>query len=291
MKKFQRFITKHEENIIIVNGFLLMLVSMLFASCNWIDDDLSDCTNNQSEKETLTLNVTPQQWDDGAQTRASYNAFSEGSSGNKTFSVNFTSGDAIGLYAVDKTGKVVVANSKYTYSGSAWNTEDPIEYVTGLGSYTFFAYYPWVASLSGAPAVDDTPDITSADTFFASAVTAWTPAADQSNITKFTSQDLMIAKGTNSTPYFHEVQVSFTMTHKMGLLVTKGTLSYYNINDPSDTWTVEQTFSPNIPYAISDKYYFFAKPNTATTLGSKTATVGSGQLEQLFFTNGEPSTH
>jgi len=260
-----------------------------------IDDDLSDCPKEQTEKATLTLNVTPNGWNDGlsfeATTRASYSALAEGSSGNKTFNMSFTSGDAIGLFICDKTGKVVTANLKFTYNGSAWNTEDPIEYVTGLGSYTFFAYYPWVSSLTGAPAVNETPELTSADTFFASVISSWTPAADQSNVTKFTAQDLMVAKGTNSTPYFHEVTVSFTLAHKMGLLITKGTLSYYNINDPSDTWTVDQTFSPNVPYAISDKYYFFAKPNTATTLGSKTTIVASGQVEQLYFTNGEPSTH
>ena len=268
---------------------VLLLTVLFITSCSAIDDDTSDGSLNHQTK--LSLSVTPEQWGDGALTRASYSAFSEGSSGNKTFSTSLNSGDAIGLFAVDKTGTVVIANKKYTYSGSSWTTESPIEYVTGLGNYTFFAYYPWVSSLSGAPAVDDTPDITSADTFFGAAITAWTPATDQSTLAAFTDSDLMVAKGTNSTPYFHEVTVSFTLAHKMGLLITKGTLSYYNINDPSDTWTVDQTFSPNVPYAISDKYYFFAKPNTATTLGSKTIIVASGQVEQLYFTNGEPSTH
>lgn len=289
MRIFKRLLTAYEDSLTVFNGLLILAVYAMLSSCSAIDDDTSGCPDNQQAK--LSLSVTPEQWGDGALTRASYSAFSEGSSGNKTFNVSFSSGDAIGLFAIDKTGTVVVANQKYTYSGSSWTTDDPIEYVTGLGSYTFFAYYPWVASLSGAPAVDDTPDITSADTFFGAAVTAWTPATDQSTLAAFTGSDLMIAKGTNSTPYFHEVTVSFTLAHKMGLLITKGTLSYYNINDPSDTWTVDQTFSPNVPYAISDKYYFFAKPNTATTLGSKTVTVGSGQLEQLYFTDGEPSTH
>ncbi len=287
MKKFVKFLSKHENAITVVNGFLIVMAFAFLTSCNQIDD-LSDNSNDVFEKSSLTLNVSPSQWGDNATTRASYSAFTE-SSGNKTFSISFTSGDAIGLFAIDRTGKVVVANSKYIYSGSSWTTEDPIEYITGLANYTFFAYYPWVSSLSGAPTLNSTPDITSADTFFGAAVTAWTPAADQGDITKFTSQDLMIAKGTNSTPYFHEVQVNFTMVHQMGLIVTKGTLSYYDIDDPSDTWTVEQTFSPNIPYAISDKYYYFAKPGVATTLGSKTVTVEPRQVEQLYFTNGEPS--
>lgn len=285
MKQFTRFWSLRE-------GFCLLAI-LLFASCSVIDDDLSDCPKEQTEKTTLTLNITPDGWNDGlsfeATTRASYSALAEGSSGNKTFNMSFTSGDAIGLFICDKTGKVVTANLKFTYNGSAWNTEDPIEYVTGLGSYTFFAYYPWQESLTGAPAVNATPDLTSADTFFASAISSWTPAADQSDVTKFTSQDLMVAKGTNSTPYFHEVQVAFNLAHKMGLLVTKASLSYYDEDDPSDTWEVTQTFSPNIPYAIGSNYYFLAKPGVATTLGTKTTTVQGGQVEQLYFTNGEPS--
>lgn len=268
------------------NIFLLMAAGLFITSCSQENSENPEREN----KQCFSLSVSPEQWSGEGLTRATYSGFSE-SSGNKIFQTTFQSGDAIGIFACDKTGKVTIANRKYTYNGSTWNAEEPIEYITGLGSYTFFTYYPWVASLSGAPAVDDTPDITSADTFFGAAVTAWTPATDQSTLAAFTGSDLMIAKGTNNTPYFHEVTVSFTLAHKMGLLITKGTLSYYNINDPSDTWTVDQTFSPNVPYAISDKYYFFAKPNTATTLGSKTVTVGSGQLEQLYFTDGEPSTH
>lgn len=271
------------------NGLLLIAAFAFLTSCSLIDDDLSDCPNNQDEREILSLNVTAGQWGNPATTRASYTAFSE-SSGNKTFSMSFQSGDAIGLYAVDKTGKVVIANQKYTFSGSTWATEEPIEYATGLGSYAFFAYYPWQSSLSGAPTLNSTPDITTASTFFAAAVSAWTPEADQSTVNKFTAQDLMVAKGTNSTPYFHEVQVNFTMAHLMGLLVTKPTLTYYDIDNPSDTHDVVQSFSTNIPYTNGSYCYYFCKPGVATTLGDKTATVAKGQVWQLYFSNGEPIT-
>ena len=286
--KLSKFLSNYEEEITILNGLLLIAAFAFLTSCSLIDDDLSDCPKNQSGKVMLTLNVTPEEWGNTSSTRATYSSASA-SGGNMTFSFSFDEGDAIGLFVCDKTGKVVTANLKFTYNGSAWNTEDPIEYVTGLGSYTFFAYYPWESSLTGAPAVNSTPDLTSADTFFSSAISSWTPAAHQSDVTKFTSQDLMVAKGTNSTPYFHEVQVSFTMVHKMGLLITKSSLDYYDIDDPSDTWSEEQTFSPNIPYTLNGLCYFYAKPNTSTTLGSKTTTVASGQVEQLYFTNGEPS--
>lgn len=264
-----------------------MAISLLFlTSCS--SDDSFNRQSSESSDNTLKLSVSPAGWDCQTSTRALYDSFSE-KAGNKNLSMTFQQGDAIGLFACDRTGKVVVANKKYTYSGSLWTTDNPIEYVTGLGSYIFFAYYPWQSTLSGAPAINSTPDITSAETFFAPAIAQWTPAADQSDVTKFTSQDLMVAKGTNNIPYFNEVVVSFTMTHQMGLLVTKGSLSYYDEDNPSDTWEVNQTFSPNIPYAIGSNYYFFAKPGVATTLGTKTTTVQAGQVEQLFFTNGEPT--
>ena len=62
-----------------------------------------------------------------------------------------------------------------------------------------------------------------------------------------------------------------------------------NIDDPSDTWSEVQDFSGNIPYELNGLCYFFAKPNVSTTLGSKTTKVGSGQVEQLYFSGGEPS--
>lgn len=266
------------------NVCLLMAAEIFITSCSQENGENSEREN----KQCLSLSVAPEQWSGEGLTRATYSGFSE-SSGNKTFQTTFQSGDAIGIFACDKTGKVTITNKKYTYNGSTWNTEEPIEYITGLGNYSFFAYYPWQETLTGAPAINTTPDVSSADSFFASVISLWTPAADQSNVTKFTAQDLMVAKGTNSMPYFHEVQVAFNLAHKMGLLVTKASLSYYDEDNPSDTWEDTQTFSPNIPYAIGSNYYFLAKPGVATTLGTKTTTVQGGQVEQLFFTNGEPS--
>ena len=293
MKRGQYFLTHYEERIICSFGMLMIgafAVCVLLSSCI---NDAESINSNDCSRQTLALNVIPEGWNDSlsyeAVTRASYSSISE-SAGNKNFPMTFQSGDAIGLFVCDKTGKVIATNRKFTYNGSTWNSDDPIEYVTGFTNYTFFAYYPWVPSLTGAPAVNSTPDLTSADTFFASAISSWTPAADQGDVTKFTSQDLMVAKGTNSTPYFHEVQVSFTMTHQMGLLVTKPTLTYYDIDNPSDTHDVVQSFTTNIPYTNGSYCYFFCKPGVATTLGDKTATVAKGQVWQLYFSNGEPVT-
>ena len=260
---------------------IALMAAIMVSSCNEAEND------SQMVNQSISLDISMEGWDRLDATRASYSAMSE-SSGNKLFGMSFTSGDAIGLFACDKTGKVVIANQKFTYSGSSWSTETPIEYVTGLSGYTFFAYYPWVSSLSGAPAINSTPDISSAESFFSSAISAWTPSADQSTLAAFTGSDLMVAKGTNTMPYFHEVSVSFSMAHQMALAVTQPELTFYDINDPSYTWTVTQTFTGNIPYQIGSNYYYLVKPGVETTIGAKSATLAVRQVEQLFFTNMEP---
>ena len=279
MKQLTRFWSLRKE--------YCLFTLFIFASCSVMDD----CPKEQTGDVRLSLNVTPGGWDSklsSEATRASYSALAEGSSGNKTFNMSFTSGDAIGLFACDKDGKVVIANHKWSYSGSTWTTESPIASVSEMGGYTYFAYYPWVASLSGAPTLNSTPDISSAETFFGSAITAWTPATDQSTLANFTGSDLMVAKGTTAMPYLHEIQVSFDMIRQMGLAVTKPDLTFYDINDPSYTWTVTQSFTGNIPYQIGSNYYYIVKPGVETTIGAKSTTLAARQVELLFFPDMEP---
>ena len=264
--------------------FGVMFVCCCLALCSSCSDD--KCQEWTEIRMGLNIEVTPQGWNDSI-TRASY-ASATFSGAKGTFATTFQEGDTIGLFVVDKTGRVVVANHPFTYSGSAWTTDTPIEYVTGMRDYTFFAYYPWVSSLTDAPALNSMPDLTSATTFFEDAIEAWTPAADQSTMEKFTGSDLMVAKGTATMSYFQEVNVSFTMAHQMGLFITEPDMTFYDIHDPSDTWTVTQTFTTNIPYELSGKYYYLVKPDTETTLGAKKATLSTGQVEQLYFTNNEP---
>lgn len=283
-------ITLFIVDVVIVSACIIGM----FSSCNNSDEEAETDATEQTP-ETLTIHATVQKWEDStttelqdSATRASYSSVSE-NSGNKAFSMTFQSGDNIGLFAVDEDGRVVIANQKYTYSGSSWTTENPTEYSASLRTCTFFAYYPWKETLTGAPELDNRPDITSADSFFQTALDEWYPANDQSTQALFSAQDLMIAKGTSSIPYFHEVKVTFTMTHQMGLLVTKTSLPYYDEDDPTDTWNVEQEFTTNIPYINGGYCYYFAKPNVSTTLGTKTTTVQARQIEQLYFTNGEPT--
>lgn len=277
------------NSILALTALFLSCFCLLVTSCTDSESTSGDTINH------LSLEITPKQWGKHPVTRASYSGFSE-DSGTKVFKTTFKSGDAIGFFAVDKSGKVIISNQKFTLSGSSWITDEPIKYEADMDSYTYFgytyfAYYPYQPSLTDFPVIDSYPDITSAETFFASIIADWTPVADQSTEEKFTAQDLMVAKGINSMPYFHEVNIKFKMQHQMGLLVTKPSLLYWNEEDPSETWEEKQSFTTNVPYTLDNKCYFFTKPGVETTLGSKTTTVEAGQMEQLFFTNGEQSHH
>ncbi len=137
----------------------------------------------------------------------------------------YTDGDSIGMYVVDKYNKVIVENLKFTYNGSQWTVEPGKEF-KGSPQYNYFVYYPYQeGGLPGAPAKNASNiDVTSAEKFFADAITEWGKkfdtssgkTIDQSDIAKMNSFDLQIGKadglGESGTT------INFTsMTHAMGL--------------------------------------------------------------------------
>ena len=139
----------------------------------------------------------------------------------------YTDGDSIGMYVVDKYNKVIVENLKFTYNdnGSQWTVESGKEF-KGSPQYNYFVYYPYQpGGLLGAPAKNASNiDVTSAEKFFADAITEWGKkfdtssgkTIDQSDIKKMNSFDLQIGKadglGESGTT------INFrSMTHAMGL--------------------------------------------------------------------------
>ena len=140
---------------------------------------------------------------------------------------SYTKDDAIGMYVVDKYNKVIEANLKFTYNDndSKWTVESGKEF-KGSPQYNYFVYYPYQkGGLPGAPAKNASNiDVTSAEKFFADAITEWGKkfdtssgkTIDQSDIAKMNSFDLQIGKadglGESGTT------INFTsMTHAMGL--------------------------------------------------------------------------
>lgn len=141
---------------------------------------------------------------------------------------SYASGDALGMYIVDKNHKVVKANVLLTTTdGNNWNFSSSLKF-TGSLSYDYFLYYPYQAGgLAGAPNEGDAVSVNSgtnqisASDFFSGAITEWGKSlkTDQGDDGKFNSCDLQIGKGelteSSSTVAFP------TMTHAMGLAYVK----------------------------------------------------------------------
>ena len=141
---------------------------------------------------------------------------------------SYASGDALGMYIVDKNHKVVKANVQLTTTdGNNWNFSSSQKF-NGSLSYDYFLYYPYQpGGLAGAPKEGDAVSVNSstnqisASDFFAGAITEWGKSlkTDQGDDVKFNSCDLQIGKGelaeSSSTVAFP------TMTHAMGLAHVK----------------------------------------------------------------------
>ena len=178
---------------------------------------------------------------------------------------SYASGDALGMYIVDKNHKVVKANVQLTTTdGKNWNFSSSQKF-NGSLSYDYFLYYPYQADgLAGAPkegeAVSVKPGTNqiSASDFFAGAITEWGKSlkTDQGDDGKFNSCDLQIGKGelaeSSSTVAFP------TMTHAMGLAHVKlGKRTLYNsvttyISNNNFGTVDPYTWGSNIAYASSE---------------------------------------
>lgn len=202
----------------------------------------------------------------------------------------FETGDAIGIFVVDKSGNVVKSNVKYTYNGTSWNPESGAA-ITYSRDHKYYAYYPYTASVAGAPTSNTAyKDYPSADVVLKNLASNWTVQSDQSTKANYKKSDLMTAayKGAG----VDNNAVVFQMNHRMGLAIvsmSKKTVSgqkYEMKQDPSYTWTYgtatltsSNKFTTRIPYTSSSKYYYIIKASTATTLSASntmTTTSGSG---------------
>ena len=141
---------------------------------------------------------------------------------------SYASGDAIGMYVVDKYNKVIEANLKFTYNDndSKWTNVSGKEF-KGSPQYNYFVYYPYQSVLPDAPAkgTEATEEnVASADNFFANAITEWGKkfdtssgqTIDQSDIEKMNSFDLQIGKADGLGESGTTINFS-SMTHAMGL--------------------------------------------------------------------------
>ena len=207
---------------------------------------------------------------------------------------SYASGDAIGMYVVDKYNKVIEANLKFTYNDndSKWTNVSGKEF-KGSPQYNYFVYYPYQSVLPDAPAkgTEATEEnVASADNFFANAITEWGKkfdtssgqTIDQSDIEKMNSFDLQIGKAdglgeSGTTINFSSMKHAMALAEiKLGIKTISKFTNYlpgYDATNSSNTYewkvTVGARASSNIKgynmYKTADySYVSIVKPGNTT---------------------------
>lgn len=222
----------------------------LLVSCS---QEESLAINQEMQTLSVTVNDAGYQPVDGADTKAV----------DINYVTKFTPGDKIGLFAV-KDGQVVstVSNLCFTaqdnlVGGVVWKTSEGkgVPFVEGA---SYYAYYPYQASLSGSLV----SSATTATGFFENVINAWTVSTDQSTYAKYTANDLMVGKASQNFG-----ALSFSLTHSMALAVIKTPAYIYAFQNTSPSLPLyyvplkDSKFNDFKPcYVAENVYYFLTNP-------------------------------
>lgn len=245
--------------------------SLLLALVGCNNEDNSSIEDNNTQHAHIETNIS--QFGSNSETRGTYSV----SLANKAvngLTTTFENGDAIGIFAVTTDGKIISSNIKGTYSNGDWTLSTPIDNLSLLDNYSFYAYYPYQTSLSSSYNASSTISGSTAKEFFATLISGWSPLADQSTKNNFSASDLMIADSSVS-----DLTINFTFQHQMGLVVTKAA-RYFQDSDGNTYLDDTNTFSGNLPYSVDNWLLYLVKPNTNTVLGKYTYNIDSNEYFQ-----------
>src|SRR5574344_497685 len=231
----------------IIAMMLAAAITMMLCGCS-SEEMLSGIA---SESKTVPISVTDAGFVSavGKQTRTAED-------GVKT---TFSKDDAIGIYVTDGS-TVKYTNLKYTYDDvtSSWTNTTYGANVPFVAGGKYFAYYPYRDTYTEATSTTDvTAKATTAETFFAPIITAWTPATDQSTQANYTAQDLMVAQGAANTNGY-----AFSLVHQMAMVeMDFAQVRYFYDGGVRDKYS----FDTYTPYHIGEgQYRILVKSNDAT---------------------------
>ena len=222
------------------------------------------------------------------------------------YRTTFEAGDAIGVFDVDKDGKIVRSNVKYVCNGTRWNIDDdatePVEF---YDDHSYYAYYPYMPDLkSNDPdkegddkTVELDPDAKIAENstvtagaeageFFKDVTANWVVLDNQGGETLidkagYVLSDLMVAKGVR-TEGADKYTIEFKMKHQMGLVMLNfGVME--RVVDSQIKWNepVTQTFKGTTrPYVVQGKARYIVNPASPTP---KLITASDGTWKQTVF--------
>ena len=227
-------------------GLCACALLMTLSGCS-SDETLTG--DNSTAVQSMKINVSDGVFtsvdNNGAKTRAT-------DSGTGT---TFVKGDAVGIFAVKAGETLALTNAKYTYDGtSKWLNSNSTEYLPYYEDAKYFAYYPYKESL-GSDKYDATK--TTAETFFGTLISSWTPEADQSTQAKYTAQDLMVSMATIDAP---TGSCSFALSHQMSMVEIDFPQYHYTY---SVAGTYRFTFdAPSKPFNVAaGKYRYLINPS------------------------------
>ena len=237
--------------------FSLLLLLCITALCGCTEGDEPIAA---ADGTTLTIRATAAGFTsaDGADTRASENGYI----------TNFTTGDEIGVFAVDKDGAVIAdcKNVKCIRNADGSWSADALAPVYYYIDAQYFAYYPYKSEL---PAENITDVSGIVDYFNKNIVT------DQGTYDNYTAWDLMTAAlvlpDGNKT-------LSFSFTHQMSLIEISLPVQKYKTSDAADAYeyaepAINATFSmtkeggatsPITPYNMGNGIYRYIVPGNTT---------------------------
>lgn len=207
------------------------------------------------------------------------------------YATTFTSGDQIGIFAVSTTAGILDKNIPYSYNGTAWVPVNAANTVHSYDSYlddvTYFAYYPYSATMDDATSEADIQ-------------AKFTPKSDQSTHDNYTASDLMTGVGTLSTTGTPRT-LTLELKHRMTLLVlcpdpyatctapagagyeyyaearTKGTITNAKINNTAAYPVGDDTYRLLVAPTKMDipLEYTLGTTTTSCTISEQTLTAGT----------------
>lgn len=190
------------------------------------------------------------------------------------YKTTFVEGDQIGLFAVNG-GNVLeaVKNVCLTYDGTKWTVAGgtTLPYTAEQAGADYYVYYPYTESLTSSF------DASQADDPFATIVSNWT-IGDDLEEDNYTKNDLMTSGKANATGSGQKFSLSFTLTHRMALVLVELPAVTYSFTNGGSNYTIPASgVSFSIggtavkPFydATSANYRLLVKPEAAMTIEGK----------------------
>lgn len=267
---------------IIHTFWMAAALPLLLSSCT--QEELPDM-NGTSDLAPLSITVT-----DGGYASTEKTMTRAAENGYRT---DFTAGDECGLYIV-RNGVVAYDNIKLTATANedgsiTWQPDAETKLMGGLSNENYFLYYPYQTDMNGK--VDASAN--EPDDFFATLISGWQPAADQSTYASYAASDLMIADGTATKGTNGTLSLSFTMSHAMALAVIKMPTIVYqftnaNVKIPdyvNKATAADFTNSDLQPYGIAPGTYRYIVNPVNGTAKNITGKYAAGSKEFAFTPN------